>query len=126
MPGDEDDAVARQLARQRHRLIGVAEVVADDQLDLLAEHAALGVEILDRHLGAALIPLAGPGVDAGHRAGRADPDLGLPPAVAQSAAAEMTPTTSNPERTMACLQAVEQYCALVVRPPQCGMATVPA
>ena len=48
MAGDEDDAVARQLARQRHRLIGIAEVVTDDQLDALAEHAALGVQILDR------------------------------------------------------------------------------
>ena len=54
MPGDEDDAVARQLTGERHRLIGVAEVVAHDELDLLAEDAALGVEILDRHLGAAL------------------------------------------------------------------------
>ena len=33
---DEDDAVARELAPQRHRLIGIAEVVADTQLDLLA------------------------------------------------------------------------------------------
>ena len=61
--GDEDDAVTDQLAGERHRLIGIAEVVAHDQLDFLAEHAALGVEVLDRHLGAALIPLAGPGVD---------------------------------------------------------------
>ena len=80
MPGDEDDAIADQLAGERHRLIGVAEVVADDQLDALPEHAALGVEILDRQLGAALKPLAGPGVDAGHRRGHADQDLGLPPA----------------------------------------------
>ena len=69
MAGDEDHAVADQLAGQRHRLIGVAEVVADDQLDVLPEHAALGVQILDRQLGAALKPLAGPGVDAGHRRG---------------------------------------------------------
>ena len=76
MAGDEDDAVAGQLARQRHRLIGVAEVVTDDQLDTLAEHAALGVEILDRQLGAALKAIAGPGIDAGHRGGHANPDLG--------------------------------------------------
>ena len=54
MPGDEDHAVADQLAGERHRLIGVAEVVAHDQLDTLAEDAALGVEIRDRHPGAAL------------------------------------------------------------------------
>jgi hypothetical protein len=75
--GDEHHAVARQLARQRHRLIRIADVVAYDQLDSLAEKAALGVEILDRQLGAALIALAGPGLDAGHRASNANPDLGL-------------------------------------------------
>ena len=77
MPGDEDHAVADQLAGERHRLIGIAEVVAHDQLDLLAEHAALGVEIRDRQPGAALILLAEPGIGAGHRAGDADQDLGL-------------------------------------------------
>ena len=77
MPGDEDGAVADQLAGQRHRLIGFAEVVADDQLDPLAEDAAPGVEILDRHLGGTLVLLAEPSVGAGHRAGDGDPDLGL-------------------------------------------------
>ena len=48
MPGDEGHAIADQLASQCHRLIGVAEVVADDQLDALAEDATLGVEIRDR------------------------------------------------------------------------------
>ena len=70
MPGDEDDAVAREFAGERHRLIGVAEVVTNDQLDALAEHATLGVEILDRELGGALILLAEPGQSAGHIAGR--------------------------------------------------------
>ena len=43
MPGDEDHAIADELARQRHRLIGIAEVVARDQFDPLAEDAARGV-----------------------------------------------------------------------------------
>ena len=77
MPGDEDGAIARQLACERHRLIGVAGVVADDQLDALAQDAALGVEVLDRHPGGALVLLAEPAHRAGHRAGDRDPDLGL-------------------------------------------------
>ena len=43
MTGDEDHAVAHQFASQRHRLIGVAEVVADDQLDALPEDPALAL-----------------------------------------------------------------------------------
>jgi hypothetical protein len=46
MAGDERDAIADQLAGERRRLLGVAEIVADDQL-ALAEHAALG-PIIDR------------------------------------------------------------------------------
>ncbi len=77
MPGDEHDAVADQLASQRHRLVGVAEVVADDQLDLLAEDATVRVEILDREPGAPLIAVAGPGVVAGHRTGHTNHDRRL-------------------------------------------------
>ena len=76
MPGNEDDAIADQLASQRHRLIGIAEVVAHDQLDPLAEDAAVGVEIFDGKLGAALILLAEPRLRAGHRAGDANQNLG--------------------------------------------------
>ncbi len=77
MPGDEDDAIARQFLGQRHRLIGVTEIVAHDQLDPLAEHATLGVEIRNRQLGGALILLAEPGQSTGHVAGDADPDVGV-------------------------------------------------
>ena len=35
MPGNEHDAVAGELAGHRHRLFGLAEIVADYQLDLL-------------------------------------------------------------------------------------------
>ena len=48
MPGDEDHAIADQLASERHGLIRIAEVVADDQLDALAEHSTVGVKIFDR------------------------------------------------------------------------------
>jgi hypothetical protein len=43
MPDDEDDAVAYQLVCCGDRLIRVAEVVAYDELDLLAEEAALAL-----------------------------------------------------------------------------------
>ena len=54
MPGDEGHAIADQLASQCYRLIGVAEVIADDQLDALAENATPGIEIRDHKSGAAL------------------------------------------------------------------------
>ena len=57
-------------------MIRVAEVVRYNELDLLAEHAAGGIEILDRGSGAALELLAEPRLRAGHWAGHANPDLG--------------------------------------------------
>ena len=39
-----------QVARDAHRLVGIAFGVADDELDFAAEHAALGVDLLDEHL----------------------------------------------------------------------------
>jgi hypothetical protein len=77
MTGDEDHTVADQFAGKSHRLIGVAVVVAHDQLDALPQDAAVRVEIRRRQLGATLILLAEPRVGAGHRAGHSDPDLGL-------------------------------------------------
>jgi hypothetical protein len=74
---DENDPVADQLAGECDRLIGIAGVVTHDQLDALAEHPALGVEIFDRQLGAALVLLAEPRIGPGHVAGDADADLGL-------------------------------------------------
>ena len=76
MPDDEDDAVAYQLVCCGDRLIRVAEVVGHNELDLLAEDAALGVEIRGRHPGAALELLAEPSLSAGHWAGHANQDLG--------------------------------------------------
>jgi hypothetical protein len=75
MASDEDHAVARQFASQRHRLIGITEVVADDQLDALPEDAAPGVEIRDRHIGGALELLAAPTLRTCHRASHANPNV---------------------------------------------------
>ena len=65
-----------QLVCGRDGLLALAIVVGRDQLDLLAEHAAPGVEIGDRKLGAFLRSTPRPGVGAGHRRREADPDFG--------------------------------------------------
>ena len=39
-----------ELAGNAHRLVGVALGVAEEQFHLAAEHAALGIELLDEHL----------------------------------------------------------------------------
>ena len=47
----EIDVVAQdQIARDAHRLVGVALGVTRDELDLAAEDAAFGVDLLDEHL----------------------------------------------------------------------------
>jgi hypothetical protein len=113
MPGDEHDAVARKLAGQCHRLIGITGVVAHDQLDRLPEDATLGVESRHRQLGAALILL---------------PNQALAPVIspatairisasaagAQSAEAAITLTTSSPVPTIA----GPRSCGRIVR--SCG------
>jgi hypothetical protein len=49
----EVDVLAQdEIARDPHRLVGIALGVADDQFDLAAEHATLCVDLLDEHLGA--------------------------------------------------------------------------
>ena len=55
---------------------GIGAVVADVQLDLLAEDAAGGVDVFDRLLGAVLELRAEGGAAAGERAGDAQLDLG--------------------------------------------------
>ena len=53
MPGHEHDARVDHLVGDRDRLLRITGVVADlEGRQLLAKHAARGVEILDRHLGA--------------------------------------------------------------------------
>ena len=73
---DEDHTVTDQLPCGGDRLLGIAEVVRRDQLHLLAEHAAGGVEVGHGQRRAALHLLAEPGILARHRAGHADQDLG--------------------------------------------------
>ena len=52
------DAFARdQFLGDAHRFAGIAVVVARDHLELLAEHAALGVDLFDRQFPALLVGL---------------------------------------------------------------------
>ena len=75
MPGHEDHALVDHLVGHRHRLLGLASVVADLQYQLLAEHAAGGVEIGHRHSRSPHHLLAENRVLSGHRTGGGDDDL---------------------------------------------------
>ena len=75
MPVDEDDTLPHQIVRHLDGTRGIALIIADDQPQLLAENAALGVHVGDRLLGAAPQLLAEGRQVAGHRAGNADHDF---------------------------------------------------
>ena len=75
MADDEDHPVADQLPCGGDRLLGIAEVVHRDQLHLLAEHAAGGVEVGHGQRRAALHLLAEPGFLSRHRARHSDQDV---------------------------------------------------
>ena len=64
MPGDKDDLFPDYVVGCRHRLFRIASVIGDDQVEFLAEHPALGVDVGDRHLGAPLHLLAERGIRA--------------------------------------------------------------
>ena len=72
----EIDLVAfDQLARLLHRRAGVAAGrILDEEFDRTAENAALGVDLVERHLAADQLVLAGGGVGAGQRIVEADLD----------------------------------------------------
>ena len=75
MAGHEGDLPGRELVRHRDRLLRVAGVVADLELDLATHHAATGVDVCDGHLGAAAQLRAEGCVLARHRAGGRDGDV---------------------------------------------------
>ena len=71
------DAVADELVGDRHALLGIGNVVADLEGDLLAQNAALGVDVFHRLLGA-LLQLRPEGrVGAGDGTGDAELDVGM-------------------------------------------------
>ena len=76
MADDELDAVADELVGDRNALLGIGDVVALLERDLLAEDAAGLVDVVDRLLRAVDKLRAEGGVRAGDRAGDAHLDLG--------------------------------------------------
>ena len=75
MADHELDAVADELVGNRHAFLRVGAVVADAELDLLAEDAAFRVDVGDRLLDAVLELGAEGGAAAGDRAGNPELDL---------------------------------------------------
>jgi hypothetical protein len=76
MACDKHDALADELVGDRDGLAAFAGVVTDLKRELLAEHAAGGVDLLDGHFRAGLHLLAERRVLPGHRTGRRDGDVG--------------------------------------------------
>ena len=77
MPGHEYHTFGNQLVGNGHRLFRIAGIVADDQLDFLAQNAACGIDVLDRHFAAALELFAEGSILAGDRADGGDLDFRL-------------------------------------------------
>jgi hypothetical protein len=75
MPGHERHLLAGEFLADRARLLRIAGIVADFELELLAEHAALGVDVGDGGFGAVLQLRAERRVLARHRPRDADGDL---------------------------------------------------
>jgi len=75
MTDDEFYAVADEFVGDRDALFGIGAVIADVQLDLLAEDAASGIDVFDRLLGPVLELGAERRTAAGEGAGDAKLDL---------------------------------------------------
>jgi hypothetical protein len=84
----EDDLLVDHRVGHRNGLLRVAGVVADFELQLLAEDAALGVDVGDRHLGALADLVARRGVLTGHRAGDGHQMIGVGVAAGEGQQAE--------------------------------------
>ena len=75
MADRDGHAHAGQLLRDRARLFRIAGVVADFEPQLSAEHAAGGVDVGHRLLGAVAHLPSESGLAAGHRTGRGDDNV---------------------------------------------------
>ena len=75
MARDEHHLLADYIVCCRNRLLRVARIVGDDQIELLAEYSALGVDVGNGHFGAARHLLAESGVRAGDRPDHRDGDI---------------------------------------------------
>jgi hypothetical protein len=77
MPVHHHDAIFDQLVGGGNRLLRIARIVDHGLGNLLAEHAALGVDVGDGLVGADLQLHAERGVGTGQRPGDTDFNLGL-------------------------------------------------
>ena len=77
MAGHQLHALAHHVVGDSNRLLGIAGIVADAQLQLLAEHAASGVDIGNRLLRTRLHLGAEAGILTGHRTGGRHRDIGF-------------------------------------------------
>ena len=76
VPHDDRHPGLDQRTRHVHRSLQAAGVVRGDHSDLLAEHAAPRVQILDRQLHGDPVAFAGFGEGSGQRMGKPNLDLG--------------------------------------------------
>ncbi len=76
MTDDELDAVTDELVGNRNALLRIGSVVAVDDRDLLAIHAALGIGFCDCRFDTALDLLAESRLAAGQRCADAELDIG--------------------------------------------------
>jgi hypothetical protein len=74
MSGDEHHLLSHHFVCRRNRLLGIAGIVRDNEVELFAEHPAFGVDVGNRHLGAARHLLAESGIRAGDRPDHRDRD----------------------------------------------------
>src|SRR5262245_10770163 len=82
MPGDEGNSLAAHLICHRDRLLRIAGVVANLEVELLAEHAAGRVDVFDGEFGPVLHLRAEGSVLTRHRADHCDRGGGAFPAFA--------------------------------------------
>jgi hypothetical protein len=76
-PKYHHDPAGDQLVGRCDRLLAITVVIDRDQLDALAEHATVTVQIGDRDFGAFPGFSSGPGLIPGQRRREPDPDLGV-------------------------------------------------
>ena len=62
MSSDEHHLLSDHVVRRSNRLLWIAGIVGDNKITLLSEHSTLGVDIGNRHFGAARHLLAQRGI----------------------------------------------------------------
>src|SRR5215471_523834 len=90
---DEFDAVADEFVGDRDAFFRIGAIVADENLNLLSENAAGGVDVCDRLLDSVLELRAEGGAAAGDRSG--DPQLDLRRSAVRESEAEAEDQTKR-------------------------------